>query len=168
MAEHCQSNSNANGGISSGNALGNEITSSNTLVGESATVLTGYLRRVGTMTGTVYGRVYDSSGTLVHTFGSVDASTIDPDDYDPVIFSGGGAYTIAEDDRVVYEPDISSGSIRYSVQTSAESGWKRVERSSGSWNPAEDNVAVKMCVTYTVVPSSGGTRLPPPPLIARF
>ena len=167
MAEHCQSNSNANGGISDGNALGNEITSANTLVGNSTTVLTGYLRRVGTMTGTVYGRVYNSSGTLVHTYGSVDASTIDSDNYDPVVFSGGGAYTMASDDRVVYELDISSGSIRYDVQTSSVTGWKRVERSSGTWNPAEDNVAVKMCVTYSETPTSK-TRLPPPPLIARF
>ena len=162
MAEHCQSNSNATGGITDGNALGNSITSGNLLIGNSTTQLTGYLGYGSPMTGTIYGRVYDSSGSLVHTYGSVDASTL-TDEEESVLFTGGGTYTISSSDRVVFELDVSAGNARYDVQTTAESGWKRVERESGSWSTPEDNVAVKMCITYSASPpSTGGTLLPPP------
>ncbi|HHZ97835.1 MAG TPA: hypothetical protein EYN67_20350 [Flavobacteriales bacterium] len=167
MAEHCQSNTDATGGITDGDCIGNSITSANLLIGNSTTQLVCYIGYATPMTGTIYGRVYDSSGTLQHTYGSVDASTL-TDEEEAVLFTGGGAYTMSTNDNVVFELDVSAGSARYDLQSSAQSGWKRVERHSGEWRTPEDNFAVKMCITYTVTPSAGGTRLPPSPLIARF
>jgi hypothetical protein len=162
MAQYCQSNQDTFSGFSEQNAVGNVVTSSNSVVGKNATALTGYLRDGGSATGTIYARVYNSSGVLQATFGSIDASTLTGSEATYVFTLSSGSHTVATSDRFVFEADFSTGSAESAVATSAQSGWERIEFKDGSWTTPTVTVAIKMCITATAAPSTSTTLLPPP------
>ena len=59
-----------------GSRTGVQFLTGHTAIGESLTKATQHLKKTGSPTGTMYVRIYNSSGTAQFTFGSMDVSTL--------------------------------------------------------------------------------------------
>ena len=129
--------------------------------------MTGYLREPET--GTIYARVYNSSGVFQKEFGYLDASTLTSVEEPHTFTLPSGSHEVAVGDRFVFEADFStSGPSETAVATSGPyTGWERIEFKDGSWETPTATVAVKMCLLAGSA-SAGGTFIPPPPAYVRL
>ena len=148
---------------------------SSALIGEKIGELTFTFRKRGTPTSaTMSFQVYDSTGTLRHTFG-----TIHTDDISTTATAytrSTGTHTITNGDRIVLNCSapgtLGANSIEFkgtapSTVSGSPDYMENTRQTNGTW---VDNFSPEMpyCVLATGSTSSGGTRLPPPPLVARF
>ena len=162
--------------ISNINSMGYNIGSSGSaLIGQQIGELTFTFRKRGTpVSATMSFQVYDSSGILQHTFG-----TIHTDDISTTATAytrNIGSHTIADGDRIVLNCSnpgtLGADSIEFkgyfpSTVSGAPDYMENCRQTSGVWT---DDISDEMpyCVLATPTGSTGGTRLPPPPLVVRF
>jgi len=86
---------------------GTYFTSSSALIGKEVTEFSAWLSKYGSPTGTLYFRIYNSGGTLIDTFGSLDVSTLTTSFVEKT--SGTGATRIiANGDRFVVDYDYGN------------------------------------------------------------
>ena len=121
----------------------------------------------GSPTGTIYWRIWNSSGTKLHDFGTSSASTIGADysmigANSPVQYTG----TLAAND-VIGAEYAGDGSNYLHQEQSTSSVY-----SYGNWTkkpataPEQKTNDLVFTVSYgDPEPSSAGTRLPPPPIV---
>ena len=147
--------------IYSGSTLraGEQFTATAALAGQTLIGCSAWLKKTGSPTGTGYFRAYDSGGSLVATFGSVDVSTF-TGSY--VEYSSGivtDSRTIATDDRIVFEYTGGDGSNYVSIENAASCLYDcpastiYVKYSlAGSWHSVASN-DLHMSFTYYNIPN---------------
>jgi len=118
-----------------------------------------YIKRTGTSSDLIYCRVYDSSGTLQHTFGSTALSSLTTDGA-YVIFTSTD-YTFANGDRLVMEFTGGDGSNKLNVRKGDSASGTGVDGTyfqGGSWSSG----ALTQCVIGADTPSTSNVLFPPP------
>lgn len=88
------------------------VNAGSNLIGFKITKATFYLKASGSPAGTLYCRVWNSSGTLIQTIGSMIANDVSSSDYTAYTFTntGGASFTIAADWAIGIEYDAPDGS----------------------------------------------------------
>jgi len=148
-------------------ASGIEITSTDAcFYNQEMSTVQFYIKRTGTSSDLVYCRVYNSSGTLAHTFGSMALSALTTGGrYEE--FTSESAYTFSDGDRLVMEftdGDTNNKlNVRVSSTYTSDTGVQGI-RYQGGWYSST--------MTQTIISpgsvSSGFVGLPPPPIVVRF
>jgi hypothetical protein len=146
---------------------GNEITGTSAcFFGLTTDTVQFYIKRTGTSSDLTYCRVYDSAGSLQHTFGSIALSGLTTTG-SYISFNSGTSYTFADGDRLVMEFTGGDSSNKLNVRkstTASATDVSGVRFQGSSW--ASDSLT--QCIVGTETPVSTGTRLPPPPLVVHF
>ena len=135
-------------GYGGGTREGVQWKGSHTLIGKSAVKATVHSKKVGSPTGTMYYRIYNTSGVLQHTFGSKDVSTLTTRVQSYQFESS--AYTIQDHDILVLE--YTGGDSSNYVTTTKENGQgftneMFVDYPSGSFRYQSDK-GNSYCITY--------------------
>ena len=151
-----------------------KLTSGNTLIGEQLASAKYSLKKTGTPDGSCRCTLW-RSGSVVTTSSNRSVTTLTTD-FVEYTFTGFGSNTLAEDDYI-------SITVEYTGGTDPDTDYITTERCntivgdatgaigcSGSPNNDGDDQGhgAWALLASGSIPSSGGTRLPPPPLIARF
>lgn len=147
---------------------GQEILTGHTLVGQEVTEITGTIKNPSSVSGNSVLKCYSSSHVLKATSVEVSNSTIGTS-YETVTFDlSADPWTVAVDDYFLVSTDTGSTmKIQYTNQSCMSSTNGMEQYDSGT--PAAISVYDWLgTATYGSAPVSSGTRLPPPPLIARF
>ena len=166
-----------------GNIVG-DITDNQTFTGQEVHTVTFPLKRsTSTPTGKIYCQVWNSSGTtLKHTFGEFDNyGSLSTSSWTNISFND-SAYTFVNDDVLVLYADEGSSSAHVLVGSDNDGAVTGINMYYGHYNGTppvrnDDNDPgfvdqssdlVEFQVDWGTQPSTSTTRLPPPPLIARF
>jgi len=83
--------------------IGNKISTGHALIGKTVRGILFRIKRTGTLSGTVYARVYNSANTLVATLGSMDVSSIATSSTDYTFNNGASSAVIANGDYICLE-----------------------------------------------------------------
>jgi len=139
--------------------VGVKLQSGSTWIGKTIDAVKFWLMWGGDSTGTVYARVYrDGTTPAIITFGSKDITTINTAaqdtsytcgvcNWDEVTFTGGGSYTLLEDDIICVVNDNGAGAPTLFVDpyfAGVPNGLLQM-RYDSSWSEATGE-SLKMCI----------------------
>ena len=166
MVQQCFTHTATEGNTNSGSAIGCQFDTGSEYIGVNITQVTFFLKRLNTGSSTnLQATIYDSSGTLQATStNSIASSTLSTTDFTTCVFTI--SHTLAAGDRIaVFNGVTGTYTLRPQQSGNLGSGQnpQLVEFQGGTWN-ANDSYMINFCMTYSGTPS-GGTRLPPPPIV---
>ena len=140
--------------------VGVKLQSGSTWIGKTINAVKFWLMYGDDGTGTVYGRVYrDGTTDPIITFGSKAIQTINTAiqdtsyacgvcNWEEVTFTGGGSYTLLEDDIICVVNDNGAGSPSLFTDpyfTAVPNGLLQMRYGSGGWSEATGE-SLKMCI----------------------
>ena len=155
---------------------GQSFASSSPINGETTNYPHFYVKQnTGVASGDIYFRCWDSSGTLLHTYGTYDSANL-TSSFQLITPTTSTEYTtpLAGNDIIGMEFTGSSSqyySMAYSSTNQIGNGnYFDYKSSDSSWhNKSPADMAFKInCAPTPPPPTSSGTRLPPPPIVVRF
>ena len=161
--------------ISNITAMGYNVAADSDLIGKTIGTISFAMKRQGSAAAATFSfQVYNSSGTLQYTFGTLDTDEITSGSTN--VYTKSGSYTIAEGDRIVLHcsnPGTGSGAdsvVFNGTSPNTNSGSphyvENVRQDGSGWHDDYSDEMPYMVLTEGT--AGTGTRLPPPPLIARF
>lgn len=176
MAESCYGQGTVEeGNTSTGNGLGMQFYTGSNPVGKSITGCKFYCRTTNASTNNeLYAKIWSSSNVEKATStNSVNNNTLSTSTFTEMSFTFDGTYTLVDDDIIGIKNTNSTGNLRPAQEGSMSAGQNPafIEFDGSNWGTAVTTIQFKSCVSYDETPPSpgaGSTRLPPPPLIARF
>tara|TARA_R100001086_G_C11684666_1_gene216774 strand:- start:63 stop:566 length:504 start_codon:yes stop_codon:yes gene_type:complete len=154
VAEQCQSLSDDNTSMFDGTRerVGGKCLSGSPFIGLEVSTAKFYLYWSGSGSGLVYARVYREGTTEpIHTFGSKNANTINTSPAQEHSFTGGGNYTILENDILCMVSDFgSSGAESISIRTyyaggNTDKNFSNMRFDGSSWTQNND-ASTKICL----------------------
>ena len=170
MTQNC-TNFNSGGGtnaygLGSGSRTraGVELQASNPSIGTEDPTISFYLYRQGNPTGNCVLQIYQGS-SLEATGSSMACSAVSASAYTKYDFTI--THTLAESDRIVLEMTGGDGSNQINLKTSDTGSYDSNYYQKGvDYSPwTTDLVNTWWCYSGGATPSTGGTRLPPPPIV---
>ena len=144
--EYCQNDGTNARGTANNYIFGNQIESGNSVIGKECTALTVHLDKYGTVSGTVYARVWDgATSTVLHDWSSKAISALSETNQEET-FTGSG-YTIAEGNLIGVEFSLSgTGATEMLDDDSSHSGWLWTRFNGSAWSD-DSGRAFRMCIT---------------------
>ncbi len=151
--------------------MGFIVQSGSDVEGVNLTAIRWSIRADSGSTGTLYCKLYNSTSTIptaLHTFGSVDVSTIaSPSTFTDVDFTTPMTGTLSAGNMIGLEyENTSSPNIHTEVISSSDAQGLFFEYDSGSGVATVTNRSPYYC--YTGGASGGSTGFPPPPIVVHF
>lgn len=133
---------------------GNKLASGSTHIGKTLTIIVPRARKQGSPTGTVYGRVWDSGGTLKATIGSASVASWTSTDGNQPALTGSATSILAAGDVVGIEFAGGDNSNNIDVDQdddSPDSNWTGVTGTTGGWGTTDiGSGSIGMQLTATV------------------
>ena len=151
--------------------VGMKFNSVNALgVGETLSQLKCSVKAFGSPTGDVTAKLYNSGGSVKETSSNTKlAQSISTDDYEWLTFDFTNTIEIANGDILAVHYSSGDGSNWLNAQWHGADVYDSTDTIFASEQTEKSDGDFTFYFTYgSAPPSSGGTRLPPPPLIARF
>ena len=149
------------------------ITSSSTMIGKKIVTAIVPMKTSDTLTGNVTFGIYNSSGVLQETTGTVAANTITGSKANYTFTGSGGTYTIQEGDFIMVGYTTEGGSLSIEVYGTTGNEYDGVNSGrayweSGNWYSTPTTDFVMSLDDAGAAPTSGGQFLPPPPAMVRL
>ena len=153
------------------------INTDSVLFGVSLTSVTFKLSKSSSPSGNVVAGVWNGAGSLIHTFGTIAASSVSTSATDYTFDTTAMSGTLASGDIIGVElTPLGGGTVRLYSQTTdvfdgtntTNSSWLTYAPYNGAWEEETSNDRYFIFIGAIPPPASSGTHLPPPPITVRF